>query len=232
MSVLAGRRLALYLFLCAVWGSTWLFIKIGLRDLPPLRFAAIPDGAGLPAHRSRRLHREAEADPAGGSLRGVLGLPADRAVLWLPLHGFSVDRVGARGDLLRELSHLRRALRPLPPARRAPDAAGRGGRGVGSGRRRGDRSARRRGRALIARRPSPRRRISGPRRGHRFRLRQRPVQEMARRRPARRQRVGADSRGLVGPASGGRGFRARRPARWTSSAIAVPRSISRSSARC
>ena len=40
MSVLAGRRLALYLFLCAVWGSTWLGIKIGLRDLPPLRFAA------------------------------------------------------------------------------------------------------------------------------------------------------------------------------------------------
>jgi drug/metabolite transporter (DMT)-like permease len=40
MSVLAGRRLALYLFLCAVWGSTWLAIKIGLRDLPPLRFAA------------------------------------------------------------------------------------------------------------------------------------------------------------------------------------------------
>ncbi len=40
MAVLAGRRLALYLFLCAVWGSTWLFIKVGLRDLPPLRFAA------------------------------------------------------------------------------------------------------------------------------------------------------------------------------------------------
>src|SRR5438477_4075862 len=37
--VLTGRRLAVYLFLCAVWGSTWLFIKIGLRDLPPLRFA-------------------------------------------------------------------------------------------------------------------------------------------------------------------------------------------------
>jgi drug/metabolite transporter (DMT)-like permease len=40
MAALAGRRLALYIFLCAVWGSTWLFIKIGLRDLPPLRFAA------------------------------------------------------------------------------------------------------------------------------------------------------------------------------------------------
>jgi drug/metabolite transporter (DMT)-like permease len=39
LTALAGRRLAVYLFLCAVWGSTWLFIKIGLRDLPPLRFA-------------------------------------------------------------------------------------------------------------------------------------------------------------------------------------------------
>ena len=26
---------------CVLWGSTWLFIKLGLRDLPPLRFAAI-----------------------------------------------------------------------------------------------------------------------------------------------------------------------------------------------
>ena len=40
MSALAGRRLAMYLALCLVWGSTWLAIKIGLADLPPLRFAA------------------------------------------------------------------------------------------------------------------------------------------------------------------------------------------------
>jgi drug/metabolite transporter (DMT)-like permease len=39
MTALKGRRLAVYLFLCAVWGSTWLVIKIGLRDLPPLRYA-------------------------------------------------------------------------------------------------------------------------------------------------------------------------------------------------
>jgi drug/metabolite transporter (DMT)-like permease len=39
MAALAGRRLAIYIFLCAVWGSTWLGIKIGLRDLPPLRYA-------------------------------------------------------------------------------------------------------------------------------------------------------------------------------------------------
>ncbi|HEX7337110.1 MAG TPA: EamA family transporter [Gemmatimonadales bacterium] len=39
----AGRRLGLlvWLCLCAVWGSTWLAIKVGLRDLPPLTFAGI-----------------------------------------------------------------------------------------------------------------------------------------------------------------------------------------------
>jgi drug/metabolite transporter (DMT)-like permease len=41
MSVLRGSRLAMYVALCAVWGSTWLAIKIGLRDLPPLWFAGI-----------------------------------------------------------------------------------------------------------------------------------------------------------------------------------------------
>jgi drug/metabolite transporter (DMT)-like permease len=39
VSALRGRALAVYASLCAVWGSTWLAIKIGLRDLPPLRFA-------------------------------------------------------------------------------------------------------------------------------------------------------------------------------------------------
>ena len=41
MSPLSGRRLAMYVALCAVWGSTWLAIKIGLADLPPLRFAGL-----------------------------------------------------------------------------------------------------------------------------------------------------------------------------------------------
>ncbi len=40
-SPLRGRNLAVYCFLCAVWGSTWLVIKIGLDYLPPLRFAGI-----------------------------------------------------------------------------------------------------------------------------------------------------------------------------------------------
>jgi drug/metabolite transporter (DMT)-like permease len=41
MSVLRGRKLAMYIGLCVVWGSTWLGIKIGLRDLPPLWFAGL-----------------------------------------------------------------------------------------------------------------------------------------------------------------------------------------------
>src|SRR5918994_2303603 len=30
-----------WLVLCVIWGSTWLFIKLGLTDLPPLTFAGI-----------------------------------------------------------------------------------------------------------------------------------------------------------------------------------------------
>ena len=30
-----------WLILCVIWGSTWLFIKLGLADLPPLTFAGI-----------------------------------------------------------------------------------------------------------------------------------------------------------------------------------------------
>jgi len=31
---------AAWLTLCVVWSSTWLVIKIGLRDLPPVSFVA------------------------------------------------------------------------------------------------------------------------------------------------------------------------------------------------
>src|SRR5437667_4037227 len=32
---------AAYIVLCIVWSSTWLAIKVGLRDLPPISFVAI-----------------------------------------------------------------------------------------------------------------------------------------------------------------------------------------------
>src|SRR5262249_39273154 len=33
--------LIVWLMLCLIWGSTWIFIKIGLRDLPPFTFAGL-----------------------------------------------------------------------------------------------------------------------------------------------------------------------------------------------
>src|SRR5438128_1534189 len=34
-----ARVAVVYLGCCALWGSTWLMIRLGLRDLPPLTFA-------------------------------------------------------------------------------------------------------------------------------------------------------------------------------------------------
>jgi drug/metabolite transporter (DMT)-like permease len=35
------KPLLVWLLLCIVWGTTWIFIKLGLRDLPPVSFAAL-----------------------------------------------------------------------------------------------------------------------------------------------------------------------------------------------
>ncbi|MBK9518569.1 MAG: DMT family transporter [Anaeromyxobacter sp.] len=35
------RLLLVYAAVCALWGSTWLVVKVGLQDLPPLRFVAL-----------------------------------------------------------------------------------------------------------------------------------------------------------------------------------------------
>jgi drug/metabolite transporter (DMT)-like permease len=34
------KKIIVWLILCLIWGSTWIFIKIGLRDLPPISFAS------------------------------------------------------------------------------------------------------------------------------------------------------------------------------------------------
>jgi len=33
-------KIFIWLILCLIWGTTWIFIKIGLQDLPPMTFAA------------------------------------------------------------------------------------------------------------------------------------------------------------------------------------------------
>ena len=35
------KPLIVWLLLCVVWGTTWIFIKLGLNDLPPISFAAL-----------------------------------------------------------------------------------------------------------------------------------------------------------------------------------------------
>jgi O-acetylserine/cysteine efflux transporter len=34
------KKTVVWLILCLIWGSTWIFIKVGLADLPPISFAA------------------------------------------------------------------------------------------------------------------------------------------------------------------------------------------------
>src|SRR5829696_6985087 len=33
-------KIFVWLILCFIWGTTWIFIKVGLEDLPPITFAA------------------------------------------------------------------------------------------------------------------------------------------------------------------------------------------------
>lgn len=33
-------KIIVWLLLCVIWGTTWIFIKVGLEDLPPITFAA------------------------------------------------------------------------------------------------------------------------------------------------------------------------------------------------
>jgi drug/metabolite transporter (DMT)-like permease len=34
-------KIIVWLLLCLIWGTTWLVIKVGLRDLPPISFASL-----------------------------------------------------------------------------------------------------------------------------------------------------------------------------------------------
>lgn len=40
-------NILVWIILCLIWGSTWIFIKIGLNDLPPITFAAARFGLAV-----------------------------------------------------------------------------------------------------------------------------------------------------------------------------------------
>ena len=40
MNRFLSLNVLIWLILCVVWGTTWIFIKVGLRDLPPIAFAS------------------------------------------------------------------------------------------------------------------------------------------------------------------------------------------------
>lgn len=40
-------KILVWLILCLIWGSTWIFIKIGLNDLPPITFSAARFGLAI-----------------------------------------------------------------------------------------------------------------------------------------------------------------------------------------
>src|SRR5260370_40407301 len=86
MRALVNARVRfLYLACCVLWGSTWLVIKLGLRGLPPLLFAA-----------SRMSLAAALLFPF--ALRA--GLLRLRGVDWLAIGGIGLLQIGIPYALL------------------------------------------------------------------------------------------------------------------------------------
>jgi len=84
--VLAGRRLSVYLFCCAVWGSTWLVIRIGVKDVPPLRLAAMRMGLAcvcLIPLALRARSRPSRAEWVGIAWAGFLQIGVAYAAIFL-----------------------------------------------------------------------------------------------------------------------------------------------------
>lgn len=77
----------MYLLCCAVWGSTWLFIKIGLRDLPPLHFATLRMGLACLAMAPFAFRRRGRLPTASEvpwiALSGLLQIGVAYALIFL-----------------------------------------------------------------------------------------------------------------------------------------------------
>jgi drug/metabolite transporter (DMT)-like permease len=80
---------AVWLILGTIWGSTWLFIKIGLADLPPVSFAALrfvvaplPLLLWLAVRRRVAASSRSSGDPATSPTRSI---PSLRRADWRPM---------------------------------------------------------------------------------------------------------------------------------------------------
>jgi drug/metabolite transporter (DMT)-like permease len=81
-----GRVLACYVVCCAIWGSTWLVIKIGLSELPPLRFAGARMALACllltPAILAGRARRISSRQWRAIALAGFLQIGLDYALVF------------------------------------------------------------------------------------------------------------------------------------------------------
>src|SRR5258708_22026719 len=84
-ALVTARVRFLSLACCVLWGSTWLVIKLGLRDLPPLLFAASRMSLAAPLLFPFALRA------------GLLRL---RGVDWLPIGGIGLLQIGIPYALL------------------------------------------------------------------------------------------------------------------------------------
>jgi len=68
-----NRPILVWLLLSAVWGSTWLFIKIGLEDVPPFTFAGLRFIVAMLSLVPFLLIRKVRIPRSGTDLRLMLG---------------------------------------------------------------------------------------------------------------------------------------------------------------
>ncbi len=117
---------AAFIGLCAIWGSTWLAIKVGLRDLPPISFAGIRFALaavilyGIVAARGLRLPWAAR-DWRLLAWTGLLSITVNYAlVFWAELHissGLAAVLNATIPLFGLPLAHRLLAAEPMTPAK-------------------------------------------------------------------------------------------------------------------
>ena len=131
---------AAYLTLCVIWSSTWLAIKIGLRDLPPISFVAIRFAIAVAVLLAISVGRVRLLPLRRSDLKllAYTGRAHVRGQLCAAFLGGAVCLVRSVRGLAGDHSNLRDGLRALPSAGRTAPLAARGGSIARDRRRRAD----------------------------------------------------------------------------------------------